>query len=74
VIAVPKGLPVELTVASLDGQAHTVVLETEPRHMLKVPANGKASVLLPRLKKATYKVVVDGTVRGSLSIGVQVGP
>jgi hypothetical protein len=74
VIAVPKGLPVQLTVVSKDSHGHTVVLHSKPPHQLKVPANGQASVLIPHLPKATYKVFVDGVPKGSLSIGVQVGP
>jgi hypothetical protein len=74
VIAVPSSLPIELTVVSADGHAHHVVLQTSKPHALSVPANGKASVLLTGLKKGDYKLLVDGAVRGSLSIGVQVGP
>jgi hypothetical protein len=74
VIAVPASLPIQLTVVSADGHAHHVVLQTSKPHALSVPANGKASVLLVGLKKGDYKLVVDGAVKGSLSIGVQVGP
>jgi hypothetical protein len=74
VIAVPASLPVQLTVVSKDGHAHHVVLQSAVPRALSVPANGKGSVLLTGLHKGDYKVVVDGKVKGSLSIGVQVGP
>jgi hypothetical protein len=74
VIAVPAGLPVQLTVISKLPTAQEIVLESKPPYRLKVPANGKASTLLGKLPKQTYKVLVGGHPKGSLSIGVQVGP
>jgi hypothetical protein len=74
VIAVPAGLPVQLTVISKLSTPQDVVLESKPAHRLKVPANGRASVLLRKLPKKTYKLLVGGHPSGSLSIGVKVGP
>lgn len=74
VIAVPAGLPVQLTVVSQSASPQVVVLATKPARTIKVPAHGKASVLLKRVPKGTYKVEIGGEPKGSLSIGVQVGP
>jgi hypothetical protein len=36
--------------------------------------SGQTSTKLPSLKNATYTVRVDGTARGTLTIGAKAGP
>jgi hypothetical protein len=73
-VTAPAFLAVRLTVASGDGASHQVVLETPAPHALSVPANGKASVLVPGLRAGQYALKVDGTTRGGLMIGGEPGP
>jgi hypothetical protein len=73
-IGVPTAVPVDLTVVSRDGRAHTVVLRSPAPHTLKVPAGGRASVLVTGLRAGRYTVELDGSSRGVLVIGAQPGP
>ena len=73
-ISVPAAVPAQLTVVSRDGRAHTVVLRSPVSHTLKVPAGGRASVLITGLRPGTYPLELDGTARGALTIGAQPGP
>lgn len=73
-ISVPAGFPVELTVVSGDGKAHRVVVRTPVAQTLKVPAHGRASVRLTKLRPGGYTLEVDGAARGTLEIGGQPGP
>jgi hypothetical protein len=70
-IAVPAGLPVELTVAGAGHEAHRVVAAG---HSLSVPPGGRASVRITGLKKGHYVIQVDGRSAGLLVIGAQPGP
>jgi hypothetical protein len=65
---------VQLTVVSTDGKGHKAVLLTPTPHSLSVPANGRASVLVPGLKAGEYRLRIDGTTRGGLMIGGEPGP
>jgi hypothetical protein len=47
---------------------------TPTPHSLSVPANGKASVLVPGLKAGEYRLEIDGATRGGLLIGGEPGP
>jgi hypothetical protein len=73
-ISVPAAVPVELTVVSGDGHAHTAVLRSPAPRTLKVPAGGRASVLITGLRPGTYTLELDGANRGSLVIGAHPGP
>jgi hypothetical protein len=73
-VTAPAFLAVQLTVSADDGKSHQVVLGTPTPHTLSVPANGKASVLIPGLKAGEYRLEVDGTTRGGLVIGGEPGP
>jgi hypothetical protein len=70
-ISVPAAIPVELTVLSRDGRAHTATLKG---HTLRIPAGGRASVLISGLNAARYPLTIDGRDRGTLVIGTQPGP
>ncbi len=70
-VSVPAAVPVEVTVVSRDGRAHTAMLKG---HSLKVPAGGRASVLISGLAPGIYPLALDGTNRGALVIGGQPGP
>jgi hypothetical protein len=74
VVSVPAFFAIQLTVASGDGRAHTVVLRGRTTVTLKVPANGRRSALVPGLRNGQYPLIVDGASRGSLMIGGEPGP
>ncbi len=73
-IAVPASVAIEVTVSSTDGRAHSVLIKTPTKHSLKVPAGGRASILIPGQRKGKYQVEVDSAVRGMLITGVAPGP
>jgi hypothetical protein len=74
-VSAPAFLAVQVTVVSADGKPHSVVVESPDRQRkLTVPANGKASVLLPGLKAGDYPVEIDGKPRAKLIIGGEPGP
>jgi hypothetical protein len=70
----PAQIPVELTLISSDGHKHRVVVRTPAVHVLKVPAHGRASVLLGGLRAGRYVLRVDGVARGALQVGGAPGP
>ncbi len=71
VISIPAFFAIELTVASADGHAHMVTFRG---HVLRVPAGGRASTLIPGLKNGQYGLVVDGASRATVVIGGEPGP
>jgi hypothetical protein len=73
-VSAPTGFSIELTLISGDGKAHAVVLRTPKPVALKVPAAGRASVLLKSVVAGTYPLYVDGTQRGGLTVGSAPGP
>ena len=73
-ITAPAHLPVQVTVISGDGRAHTAVLHTPTVYVLAVPARGHASVLIADLKVGRYALDIDGAPRGALVIGGAPGP
>lgn len=74
-VSAPAFLAVEVTVISADGQPHTVIVQLPgSRRILRVPAHGRASVLLPGLKAGDYNVEIDGKPRAKLIIGGEPGP
>jgi hypothetical protein len=74
IVTAPAFLAVQLTVVSTDGKAHTAVLQTPAPHSLSIPANGRASVLVPGLRAGEYRLEIDGATRGGLVIGGEPGP
>jgi hypothetical protein len=73
-ISIPARIAVQVTVISKDGRAHRVLVMTPTREPLSVPANGRASVLIPGLRTGRYPIELDGTTAGLLVTGVQPGP
>jgi len=73
-ISVPVAIPVQLTVVSRDGRAHTAVLRSPIPHTLAVPAGGRASTLVSGLRAGRYALQIDGADRAALVVGVQPGP
>ena len=73
-VSVPAMFAVALTAISGDGHAHIVLVRTPRSYSLRVPAQGRASVLIPGLHTGQYVIDVDGAPRGALSIGGQPGP
>jgi hypothetical protein len=73
-VTAPAFLAVQLTVVSSDGKGHKAVLMTPTPRSLSIPANGRASVLVPGLKAGEYRLEVDGAMRGGLMIGGEPGP
>jgi len=70
VIGVTARVPVQLTLRSEDGRAHSATLEVRPAVRLRVPAHGRVSVLVPPPGRGTYRLSVDGgRLRGSLVVG-----
>jgi hypothetical protein len=74
VVTVPAFLAVQLSVASGDGSAHTVLVKTPSPHTLEVPAHGRKAILIGGQKAGQYAIVVDGKPAGSLTIGGEPGP
>ncbi|MGZ4187293.1 MAG: hypothetical protein ACXVUE_22485 [Solirubrobacteraceae bacterium] len=74
-VSAPAFLAVQLTVVSGDGKSHAVmVVLPEGGRSLSVPANGRASTLIPGLKAGEYAVKIDGKTRAVLLIGGEPGP
>jgi hypothetical protein len=73
-VSAPGFFAIALTVISGDGRAHSVLVHTPKPYTLRVPAHGRASVLIPGLRTGQYVIEVDGATRGALSIGAQPGP
>jgi hypothetical protein len=74
-VSAPAFLAVALTVVSGDGKRHAVeVVLPSGRRQLNIPANGRASTLIPGLKAGTYAVDIDGKPRAVLLIGDEPGP
>ncbi len=73
-VSSPALVPIELTVRSGDGRAHSLVLHTPAAHTLAVAAHGGSSALIPGLRAGRYVIAIDGAARGALLIGGQPGP
>ena len=73
-VSAPAKVPVQLTLVSADGHEHHAVLLTVRPYPLTVPANGRATVLVPAQLAGHYQLDVDGRPRAALIIGVQPGP
>jgi hypothetical protein len=73
-VSAPAKIPVQLTLVSADGRVHHAVLRTARPYPLTVPANGRATVLVPAQLAGHYQLDVDGRPRAALIIGVQPGP
>ena len=73
-ISIPAGYRVQLTFIDNGSAAASVVVMTPHPLHLTAPAGGDASTILSGLKKGSYTVTVNGTVRGSLAIGSSPGP
>lgn len=70
VIGVTSRVPILLTLISEDGRAHSATLAVRPAVRLRVPAHGRASVLVPAPPRGSYRLSVDsGRLRGSLVVG-----
>lgn len=70
VIGVTARVPVQLTLHSEDGRAHSATLDVHPAVSLRVPAHGRVSVLIPPPGRGSYRLSVDGgRLRGSLVVG-----
>jgi hypothetical protein len=73
-ISSPAFIAIRLTVKSDDGAPHKILVRTPTSHLLNVPANGSASILLAGQRAGTYSLDVDGAPRGALVIGGEPGP
>lgn len=74
-ISVPAFLAVQVTVASRDGRAHVLTLQTSPPRRLSVPAGGRASLRIPGLRAGNYRLVpASGGSGGVLAVGGDAGP
>jgi hypothetical protein len=73
-VSAPTSIAIALTVISGDSHAHKVLLRTARSYSLKVPAHGRASVLIPAPRAGQYEIQVDGATRGALVVGAQPGP
>jgi hypothetical protein len=59
-LRVPPFLAVRLSVAAVDGRAHTVTIEADRTYRARLPAGGRASIQLPGQRPGRYRVTVDG--------------
>jgi len=73
-ISVPPFLAVEVSLQSVDGKAHRLVLQTPTPHALAVAAGGRAAVRIPGLRAGRYAVLLDGRRAGALVVGGDAGP
>lgn len=73
-ITVPPFLAVEVSVASGDGRAHTVVVATPRPQRFDVPAGARGAVRLPGLRAGEYAIELDGRAAGTLVVGGEAGP
>jgi hypothetical protein len=74
-ISGPSGIPVDVSVVSGDGKAHTLLIEVPPKpRTLSVAPGGKATLRIQGLKAGAYGIELDGHVAGGLVIGRQPGP
>jgi hypothetical protein len=74
-ISGPAGIPIDVTVISQDGKAHTLLLEVPPKpRRLSVAPGGKAALRIAGLRAGAYGIELDGRVAGGLVIGREPGP
>jgi hypothetical protein len=73
-ITVPPFLAVEVSLASHDGRAHTLVLQTVPPRTLQVGPGAREAVRIPGLRAGRYTAMLDGRRAGALVAGGEVGP
>lgn len=74
-MSAPAFLAVRLTAVSGDGKPHIVAVRLPGKQpQISVPANGRASELIPGLKAGEYAVEIDGKPRAMLLIGGEPGP
>jgi hypothetical protein len=75
IVAGPSKVTVALTFVSADHKPHRVLVRTAPPHVLRVPAAGRASVLLAGLPDGSYVLEIDGgAATATLQIGASPGP
>jgi hypothetical protein len=73
-ISVPVGYIVQVTFIDHGSTtAHAIVHTPKPLDIV-APPGGDAFLLVSRLPKGTYPIEVNGTTRGSLTIGSAPGP
>ena len=76
-VTIPPLVPVELTLASRDGRAHTLALRSGRRTyaLLRVRSGGRVSTRIPGLQAGRYALeAVGGGPSATLIVGGQVGP
>lgn len=73
-ITVPPFLAVAISLRSVDGRAHTLLVRTPTPHTLHVAAGGSAAVRIPGLRAGSYAVLLDGRRAGALAVGGDAGP
>jgi hypothetical protein len=76
-VTIPPFVPVELTLASRDGRAHTLALRSGRRTyaLLRVRSGGRVSTRIPGLRAGRYPLqAIGGGPGATLIVGGQVGP
>ena len=73
-VSSPAFLAISLSVASGDHRSHRILVRTRPPHSLRVPAGGRASILIAGLRPGHYLMLLDGRPRGALDVGGEPGP
>jgi hypothetical protein len=74
VVSVPSGVGVELRIANHGSSADTVALSVPSHPSVHVAPGAGATLQTGGLKDGTYRILVNGTPRGQLTIGAQGGP
>jgi len=72
-VSIPAFLAVQVSVAAVDGRAHTVTIAADRAYRLVVPAGKRASILLPGQVPGRY-AVRSGAARAVLAVGGEPGP
>jgi hypothetical protein len=73
-INAPASIPIQLTIISGDGKAHTALVRTSPPHTLHVAPHGRATLLLGAQPDGRYVIVIDHSGLASLVVGGAPGP
>jgi hypothetical protein len=73
-VGIPSFITAQVTVASTDARAHTVVVKVGKGYTFTVTPRGSGTTRVPGQKAGKFQVLVDGKPAGSLTWGTQPGP
>jgi hypothetical protein len=74
-VTVPPFVAIEVSAVATDGKPHVLVLQLPPStHVLRVPAQGRASLRIAGVRAGRYGITLDGRIAGGIVVGGAGGP